>query len=220
MLFDPQEVLDRSVGIAAVHTGGLVECSYFRFDGVHHLPGGGSKGLAVQVCDFLAHDPIRHRVDVGADDVTSQAIGFQQRRATAHKGIADDEGAQVVAAEKAIRQRLSIGELGQQQGAKERAWPTGEPLVYADDRAIMLLDLLLPLGQLGHKGHVKVFLDHPSPTDENSGSVPARRSHWPLVLFTMRLDSGELPGLLYHTPLTWGKNIGRRPAISGQPVRP
>ncbi len=105
-MFDPQEVLDRSVGIAAMHTGSLVECSYFRFDGVHHLPGGGSKSLAIQVCDFLAHDPVSHWVDIGADDVTPQAIGFQQRRATAHKGVADDEGAQVVAAEKAIRQRL------------------------------------------------------------------------------------------------------------------
>ena len=148
------------MGIAAVYAGGLIERSNLRLDGIYHLLSSGSKRLTIQVRDLLTHNPIRHWVDINADDVTAQPIGFQQRRTTAHKGIADDERAQIVAAEKAICQRLLIGELGQQQGTKKRAWPAREPLVYTDNRAIMLLDLFLSLSQSGHERYVEIFLNH------------------------------------------------------------
>ena len=106
LLLDPQEVLDRGVLIPAANAGSLIEGPDLRFDGVSDLLGGGSKDLPVQVSDLLAHDPICHWIDVGANDVTPRAVRLQQGSTAAHKGVADGERAQVVPAEETVSQGL------------------------------------------------------------------------------------------------------------------
>ena len=53
-----------------------------------------------------------------------------------------------------------FGELGEDQGSKEGSWPTGEPLMHGDDRAVVLLDLLFPQSQARDKGHFEMAFNH------------------------------------------------------------
>jgi hypothetical protein len=54
-----------------------------------------------------------------------------------------------------------------------------------------LLDLFLPLGQLGHKGHVKVFLDHPSLFDY-AANLPLQHSNARCEWSHLRLGEPKL----------------------------
>ena len=59
-----------------MYARGLIEISHLHFHIFYYLLSRSLKSLAVELGDFLAHDPIRHGVDVGSDDVTPQAIGL------------------------------------------------------------------------------------------------------------------------------------------------
>jgi hypothetical protein len=60
------------------------------------------------------------------------------------------------------RERPLAGEFRQQEAAEQHAGPSDEPLMDADHRAVVLLNLLLLGGQPGDEAGVKVLLDrHP-----------------------------------------------------------
>ncbi len=52
-------------------------------------------------------------------------------------------------------------EFGQNQGAKQGAGPPSEPLVDRHHGAVILLDLLLPQGQVSHERYIEITLNHP-----------------------------------------------------------
>lgn len=106
--------------------------------------------------DFAVHDPVRHRVDVVADNVATDPVGLNEGRAATHEWVGDGDSLQVVGGVEGFPER-PISEFGEDQPAKQRAWSPGEPLMNGDDRAVVLLDLFFPQGEGGDKGDVEMF---------------------------------------------------------------
>lgn len=127
----------------------------------------------VEMLDLLANDPGRHRVDVEPVHVASEPIGFDQRRSSAHERICDPTAGEVVGSKERVLQG-TVPELGEDQTAKQRARTPREPLVHADDGAIVLLDLLLPERQAGDHRNVEVSLDTHVPPCADSAMRPFR----------------------------------------------
>ena len=112
----------------------------------------------VEMLDLLANDPGRHRIDVKSLHVATETVRFDQRGSAAHKRISDSTTREVVGGKERVLQR-ALPELGKDQTTKQRARTPREPFVNADDRAIILLDLLFPEGQSGDHRNVEVSLD-------------------------------------------------------------
>jgi len=119
-------------------------------------------GIEIQVLDFLPHNPVGHGIDVVADHIAPEAIGFEQRGASPHEGIGDTQPRQIVGM--IIRLgNWSLYEFGKKQPAKKGAGPSGKPLVHGDNRPVVLLNLLLLQRQSADEGYVKVAFDHLTP---------------------------------------------------------
>lgn len=109
--------------------------------------------------DFLLDDPVGHWVDVEASSITAEPVGFYERRAAAHEGIADFQPLQAVCRIKRLLQGF-IEEFGKQQTAEQCAGSSGKPLVNRDNGPVILLNLFFAQGKVGYERDVKIFFYH------------------------------------------------------------
>ena len=110
--------------------------------------------------------PGRHRIDVEALHIASDTVRLDQRGAAAHERIRDPDPPKVVRPEEQVLQP-ALAEFRKDQAAEQGPRTAGEPFVDADDRAVALLDLLLPERHPGDQGNVEALLDahrRPSPS--------------------------------------------------------
>ena len=155
--FHPQEVFDVGVLSAGDGTPGLVEVPDLPRELVDQTRGFSRVGIEVDTVNLLADDPGSHRVDVRPDHVAANPVRLKERSAPAHKWIRDRDSLEAVGAEVRLLNRLAA-KLGQEQPPEQRSGPTGEPLVDGDDRAVDLLNLLLPEGKRCNKLDAVVLL--------------------------------------------------------------
>lgn len=120
---------------------------------------GGAIVVRVKMLNLLAHDPVGHWVDIAPAYAAPDPVGFHQRCAAPHERVGDMPPRQMVAFVKGFAQRL-INKFRQDEPSEDRAWPPGKPLVDRDRRTVILLDLLLPQGKIGNKGHIETCLNH------------------------------------------------------------
>ena len=133
---------------------------------------GDTIGIEVKMLDFLLYDPVGHRVDIVADNIATETIGFEEGRATTHEGIGYAEPLKMVCTVKRFFQR-GFCKLGEQQAAKEGSGPAGKPFVNGNDGPVVLLDLFLPQGQIGYEGYIKIALNHWASSSNLYTSEPA-----------------------------------------------
>ena len=124
--------------------------------------------------DLLADDPGRHRVDVESIHVASDAIRLDERRSPSHERIGNPQSRKVVRSKELVLQ-ATLTELREQEATKQGSGTASEPLVNADDRAVVLLDLLLAERHFGDQGDVEPTFDtHPPlPLSESICCAPA-----------------------------------------------
>ena len=67
----------------------------------------------------------------------------------------------LLAFEKCVYQ-IFLTELREQKRPKKRPRPARKPFVNRDDRAIILLNLLLPEGKLRNEWNIEAVFDHPT----------------------------------------------------------
>ena len=158
MNLDPEKVLHLSVWVAVYNTSRLVELPDFLGECVADLVGRFAICDEIDMLDLLLNDPPSHRVDIETEHIASQAIGFQQGSPPPHERIGYDSSLEGVGLVETVSER-SLNKLSQQEASKEGPWATGKPLVDGDDRAVVLLDLLLSERQVGDEGNVKIVLD-------------------------------------------------------------
>ncbi len=115
-------------------------------------------GRQVELFDLLPDDPVGHGIDVVADDVAADPVGFDQRGAASHEGVGDPEPRQVIGPIKGINEGR-ISEFGEEQAPEQGPRPPGKPLVNGDKRPVVLLDLLLPQSQTGNKRDVEILFN-------------------------------------------------------------
>ena len=132
---------------------------------------GGTIGIQVKMLDFLLYDPVGHRVDIVADNIATETIGFKEGRATAHEGIGYAEPLKMMGTVKRFLQR-SFCELGEQQAAEEGSGPAGKPFVNGNDGPVVLLNLFLPQCQIGYEGYIKITLNHRASSSHPCASKP------------------------------------------------
>jgi hypothetical protein len=157
---------------SALEAAGTIEPANFIIQGLNQTLTGGTIGIQVEVLYFLLYDPVGHRVDIVADNITTKTIGFKQWRATPHEGIGYAEPLEVVGTVKGFFQG-SFYEFGEQQAAEEGSRPAGKPFVNGNDGPVVLLDLFLPQGQIGYEGYIKIALNHWASSSNLYTSEPA-----------------------------------------------
>ena len=96
--------------------------------------------------DLLPHDPVRHGIDVIADNVASETVRLKERRAAAHERIEDGKAGEIVGRIEYIAKRF-IAEFRKDQPTKKRPRSPCEPLMDRDDGPVVLLNLLFTQGQ-------------------------------------------------------------------------
>ena len=92
-------------------------------------------------------------------DCAAKTIGFEQGRASSHKGIEDAHVLERMPLIKGLTQ-WNIGEFSQQQRPEERSRTPSKPLMHGNDWPVVLLNLLFPQSQVGDKRDVKSSLNH------------------------------------------------------------
>ena len=98
---------------SALEAACTIEPANFTFQVSDQILTGGTIGVQVKMLDFLFYDPVGHRVDIVADNIATETIGFEEGRATAHEGIGYAEPLKMVGTVKRFLQR-SFCELGEQ----------------------------------------------------------------------------------------------------------
>jgi len=53
-------------------------------------------GGQIEMFDFLLHNPVGHRIDVETDCVATDAVCFQEWRASPHEGVGDPDIRKVI----------------------------------------------------------------------------------------------------------------------------
>ena len=154
----PEEGLDRYVRVTVVRAGGTVVAIDVGSQRRDERTGGPLVGGDVDRLDLLADDPGGHRVDVEAFHVAADAVRLQERGSAAHERIGDPQAREVIRAKEEILEGR-LPELREQEAPKQGARTPGEPLVDADDRAVVLLDLLLPERHFRDQGDIEAPLD-------------------------------------------------------------
>ena len=156
--FDPEEGLDRNIAITVQRASRKIIASDFlpqRSDEVlRRLP----IAWKVDVLDFFADDPSRHRIDVEALHVTTDSVRLDEGRPSAHEGVRDTSAREIVGAEERFFKRV-VAELCQDQSAKQGARASSEPFVDAYDRTIILLDLFFSERHCRDQRNVEPLLD-------------------------------------------------------------
>ena len=155
---DPQEGLHRYVGVAVAGAGCPVIFTDVGPQASDESAGGPFIGRSVQVLDLLADDPRRHRVYIEALHGASEAVRLDQRRPAPHERVRDADARQVIRSEKGAFQAI-LPELREDQPAKQGSRAAGKPFVNANDRAIVLLDLLFPERHFGDQGNIETPFD-------------------------------------------------------------
>ena len=171
---DPEEILHRHRIRAVNNATRGVEVSNLLLERRPQAGCRGAVGIEINVVELLADDPPRHRIDVETEDLAAQPVGLKDRSTAAHKRIGDADPVQPVRAIERLPQ-WGVGELRQQEPPEERARPPGEPFVDRDDWTIVLLNLLLPQGEVGDERNIEVFLDHGGSWDTNSPALSSCR---------------------------------------------
>jgi hypothetical protein len=156
--FHPQGVFDWHVGVAVLWTGCAVKLSDLIRERCKHSVDGRAVSGKLEMFDLLAHNPGGHGIDVEAEHVATDAVGFKQRGAAAHEGVTHTLARKIVGAENNVAQRLSP-EFCQGEAPKESAGTPGEPFVHGDDRAVILLDLLFAQCHGGDEGNIEACFD-------------------------------------------------------------
>src|SRR5687768_9308623 len=98
--------------------------------------------------DFLADNPVSHRIDVKPDYVAADAVSFQKGRSTSHKGIGDCEPFTIVCAKVGFP-KVAFAELCKQQSSKKGPRASCKPFMDRDNRPIVLLNLFLAQRESG-----------------------------------------------------------------------
>ena len=155
---DPEEGFDGYVLVPVQRTASPIVAVDLGAKCDDEAVGGSPELRNVEVIDLFADDPGGHGIDVEAIDVAAHAVGLDQRCTAAHERVGNPQSGEVVRAEERVRQRL-LAEFGEDQAAKQGSRAAGKPLVDSDDRAVVLLNLLLPQRHLGDEGHVKAPFD-------------------------------------------------------------
>ena len=148
--FDPEEILHRRHTVSVHDTASHVEITDARAQIRPELRCGLPIRRQVDVIELLADDPPCHWIDVMTYHLAAQPVGFENRRATAHERISDLQPSKVVRLEVGVLQR-PITKFGKKQGAKQGSRTVRELLVHRDNRAVVLLNLLLSQGEVGNK---------------------------------------------------------------------
>ena len=189
---DPEEGFHRYIGVAVEGTERPVILIKVGAQGVDESTGSLFISRNVKLLDFLADDPGRHRIDIEAEHVASDAVRLDQRRSAAHKRIRYPDSRKVIRSEKGIIQTI-FPELGKDQAAKQGARTACEPLVNADDRAIALLDLLFPERHFRDQGNVKTLLDtHCRRSTHNHARLRYRGGQMPRFYTTPMTDMTKI----------------------------
>ena len=138
-----------------------------------------------------------------AQQIAADPVRLDERGSAAHERVRDPESPEFVRAKEDLVEG-SLPELGEPQAAKQCARTSREPLVDADDRPVVLLDLLLPERHVGDQGDIEAPFDthvrfpssgqvprHSLQPGRAASTVRARRSKKTVV------EGGELrPGRL------------------------
>jgi hypothetical protein len=85
--FDPEEVFHVSIWCMTVQALGSVKCTHLIFKPGYKLISGLAVGVKIERGDLLVDNPICHRIDIVADNITPQSIGFEQGRSSTHERI-------------------------------------------------------------------------------------------------------------------------------------
>ena len=114
---DPKEGFHGYIGVAVEGARCSVILADFGVQRVDERACGLLIGRNIQVLDFFADDPRRHRVDIETLYCTAKSVRLNQRRPTAHKRVCDAEVRQVIRPEEAVFQAI-LDELREDQAAK------------------------------------------------------------------------------------------------------
>ena len=106
----------------------------------------------------MADDPECHRVCVRTHHAEAETVGLVNRCTATHERVCY-HSRQLVEPPVTGLQRLRAVVLGKQEAAEQRTWAAGEPLVYPDDRAIVLLYLLFPEREAGGKRRIEMLFE-------------------------------------------------------------
>ena len=101
---------------------------------------------SVAASQGLADDPERHRIRVRTQDAESKAVSLVNRGATPHERVCY-HSSHLVFTPKTSLQWLRTVEFRKKKAAEHSTGTAGEPLMYADDGAIVLLYLLFSEGE-------------------------------------------------------------------------
>jgi len=107
---DPEVVFDVGLRVSAALAFRSVQVTYRFLEAKHQSVSLCLVGLQVQMLELLFDDPVAHRIDVQANHIAAETVGFDEGRAAPHKWIGDRQPAELVAAVVGIAQR-PLGEL-------------------------------------------------------------------------------------------------------------
>jgi hypothetical protein len=119
LFLDPKEILDMGLRGTAFQASGAVEGADLLFQTEYKPFCRFSIALQIEVLDLAVHDPVGHRIDVVARHVAPDAVGFDERRTTAHEGIGNGDPFQVVGGVENFPERL-VTEFGKEKPSKQR----------------------------------------------------------------------------------------------------
>jgi hypothetical protein len=104
----------------------------------------------INVFDLFPNDPLSHWIYVVTKHVTTKSISLKKRGTATHKRVRNPLSGKIVGLVEDLPLCAAI-ELRKQQRTEECSRPPGEPLVHSNDRAIVLLNLLLPESEVSNK---------------------------------------------------------------------
>ena len=154
----PQERLHGHVRVPVARTQGPVVATDLGTQCGDQRAGSALVSCQVERLEFLADDPGGHRVDVESFDVASDAVRLDERRSASHERIGDSQSGEIVRSKEKVLQ-ATLTELREHETTKQGAGTAGEPFVDTDERAVVLLNLLLPERHRGDQRDVEATFD-------------------------------------------------------------
>jgi hypothetical protein len=93
---DPEEVLDVRVWRRTPEATGTIQPADLLLQNTGNTRSGLLVGPKIEILYCLTHDPIGHGIDVEANDITSNPIGLNERRAASHEGIGNPDPLEIM----------------------------------------------------------------------------------------------------------------------------